>query len=222
MELSLLLVGYLILGVIFGIFCSYLADKKGHGGGAWFVLGFLFSFLALLVLIGLPSEREASREQGSTPGQPTDSTGSPSPSPQPRNFRQCPHCIQEVHELATACPHCQRDLPEVERCSYAACGRIINPTDDRCEDDEGNPFCDRLHMRVEHCSYEACGKTINPTDNHCKDDDGNPFCSRWHRDRERYRMQQEHPISTRIGRVAIIWLLLVVAALALLVLISGG
>lgn len=35
-------------------------------------------------------------------------------------------------------------------------------------------------------------------------------------------MQQEHPISTRIGRVAIIWLLLVVGALALLVLISGG
>ena len=186
MELSLLLVGYLILGVIFGIFCYYLADKKGHGGGAWFVLGFLFSFLALLVLIGLPSEREASREQGSTPGQPTDSTGSPIPSTQPRNFRLCPHCIQEVHELATACPHCQRDLPEVERCSYAACGRIINPTDNRCEDNEGNLFCDKSHMRVEYCSHKACGKVIETTDNHCKDDDGNLFCSRWHRDKERY------------------------------------
>ena len=212
------LVGYLILGAIFGAFCSYLADKKGHGGCAWFVLGFLFSFLALLVLIGLPSEREASREQGSTPGQPTDSTGSPSPSPQPRNFRLCPHCIQEVHELATACPHCQRDLPEVERCSYAACGRIINPTDDRCEDDEGNPFCSkehmrlaarssalpttdvkttretpsatRSHMRVEHCAYKNCGKVIEPTDNRCEDVEENPFCSREHRGRERYRMMQ--------------------------------
>ena len=180
MEISLLLVGYLVLGVIFGIFCSYLADKKGHGGCAWFMLGFLFSFLALLVLIGLPSEREASREQGSTPGQPTDSTGSPSPSPQPRNFRLCPHCIQEVHKLATACPHCQRDLPEVERCSYEACGKIINPTDNRCEDDEGNPFCDISHMRVEHCSYEACGKVIQPKDNRWKDDEGNPFCSESH------------------------------------------
>ena len=223
MEISLLLVGYLVLGVIFGFFCSYLADKKGHGGCAWFLLGFLFSFLALLVLIGLPSEREASREQGSTPGQPTDSTGSPSPSPQPRNFRLCPHCIQEVHELATACPHCQRGLPEVERCSYEPCSKIINPTDDRCADDEGNPFCDASHREVEYCYYGDCGKVIEPAiDNRCEDDEGNPFCSEWHRDSYRYRMQQEHSIVARIGRVAIIWLLLVVVALALLVLISGG
>lgn len=221
MELSLLLVGYLISGVIFGFFCSYLADKKGHGGCAWFVLGFLFSFLALLVLIGLPSEREASREQGSTPGQPTDSTGSPSPSPQPRNVRLCPHCIQEVHELATACPHCQRGLPEVERCSYEPCGKIINPTDNRCEDDEGNLFCDKSHMRVEYCSYEACGKVIEPAiDNRCEDDDGNPFCSEWHRDSNSNR-QQEHSISARDYRIAIIAVLSVVAVIALAALFSG-
>lgn len=187
MELSLLLVGYLISGVIFGFFCSYLADKKGHGGCAWFVLGFLFSFLALLVLIGLPSEREASREQGGDPWQLADSPDSPGSAPQkPPSFRQCPHCIQEVHELATACPHCQRGLPEVERCSYEPCGKIINPTDNRCEDDEGNLFCDKSHMRVEQCTYKNCGKVIETTDNHCKDDDGNLFCSRWHRDKERY------------------------------------
>ena len=187
MELSLLLVGYLILGVIFGIFCYYLADKKGHSGGAWFWLGLFFSFLALLVLIGLPSEPGASREQGGDPWQLADSPDSPgSASQKPPSFRQCPHCIQEVHELATACPHCQRDLPEVERCSYEPCGKIINPTDNRCEDDEGNLFCDKSHMRVEYCSHKACGKVIETTDNHCKDDDGNPFCSRWHRDKERY------------------------------------
>ena len=221
MEISLLLVGYLVLGVIFGIFCSYLADKKGHGGCAWFMLGFLFSFLALLVLIGLPSEREASREQGSTPGQPTDSTGSPSPSPQPRNFRLCPHCIQEVHELATACPHCQRDLPEVERCSYAACGRIINPTDDRCEDDEGNPFCDASHREVEYCYYGDCGKVIESAiDNRCADDEGNPFCSEWHRDSDRHGMQQEH--SGGEFKIVMIIVLVLAAVLLLLVLISGG
>ena len=149
MEISLLLVGYLILGVIFGVFCYYLADKKGHSGGAWFWLGLFFSFLALLVLIGLPSEPVASREQGGDPWDLADSPDSPgSASQKPRNFRLCPHCIQEVHELATACPHCQRGLPEVERCSYEPCGKIINPTDNRCEDDERNPFCSKEHMRL--------------------------------------------------------------------------
>ena len=224
MELSLLLVGYLVLGVIFGIFCYYLADKKGHSGGAWFWLGLFFSFLALLVLIGLPSEPGASREQGGDPWELADSPDSPgSASQKPPSFRQCPHCIQEVHELATACPHCQRGLPEVERCSYEPCGKIINPTDNRCEDDEENPFCDASHREVEYCSYGDCGKVIEPAiDNRCEDDDGNPFCSEWHRDSYRHRMQQEHSIFARIGRVAIIWVLLVVAVLVLLAVLSGG
>ena len=56
MDILTFILLYLGSGVIFGFFCAYLADQKGHSGGAWFVLGLLFSFLALLVLIGLPSE----------------------------------------------------------------------------------------------------------------------------------------------------------------------
>lgn len=148
--LPIILLMYLISGGVIGIFCSYLADQKGHSGSAWFVLGFLFSFLALLVLIGLPSEERPPQEQG---GGLVQSAGSPvgagSAPRQPRSIRLCPHCIQEVHELATACPHCQRSLPDLERCSYEPCGKIINPTDDRCEDDEGNPFCQESHMRCQ-------------------------------------------------------------------------
>ena len=78
-------------------------------------------------------------------------------------------------------------------------------------------------MRVEHCTYKNCGKVIEPAiDNRCEDDDGNPFCSEWHRDSYRHRMQQEHSIVARIGRVAIIWVLLVVAVLVLLAVLSGG
>lgn len=202
MEIFLLLLVYLISGVIFGAFCAYLADQKGHSAGAWFFLGLLFSFLALLVLIGLPSEQRPSREQGGAPrssttpepyrrpspvqggtlGQSAGSPGGAGSAPgQPRSVRLCPHCIQEVHELASACPHCQRSLPEVERCSYEPCGKVINPTDNRCEDDEGNSFCQESHRGVEHCSYKACGKVINPTDDRCEDDEGNPFCQESHR-----------------------------------------
>lgn len=202
MEIFPLLLVYLISGVVIGFFCAYLANQKGHSGGAWFVLGLLFSFLALLVLIGLPSEQRPSRTQGDAPlssttpepyrrpsrtqggalGQSTARPGSPgSASQKPRSVRLCPHCIQEIHELASACPHCQRSLPEVERCSYEPCGKIINPTDNRCEDDGGNPFCQEAHRRVEHCSYKACGKVIEPTDDRCEDDAGKPFCNESHK-----------------------------------------
>ena len=201
MEIFPLLLVYLISGVIFGAFCAFLADQKGYRGGAWFFLGLLFSFLALLVLIGLPNEQRPSREQGGAPrssttpepyrrpspvqggtlGQSTARPGSPGSAAQnPNSVRLCPHCIQEVHELASACPHCQRSLPEVERCSYEPCGKIINPTDNRCEDDEGNLFCHESHMRVEHCYYQPCGKVIEPTDDRCEDDEGNPFCHESH------------------------------------------
>lgn len=65
--LPLILLGHLIFGVVMGGFCAYLAEEKGHSGGAWFVLGLLFSFLALLVLIGLPNERGSSREHSGAP-----------------------------------------------------------------------------------------------------------------------------------------------------------
>lgn len=207
MEIFLLLLVYLGSGVVIGAFCAYLADQKGHSAGAWFFLGLLFSFLALLVLIGLPSEQRPSREQGGAPrsskyhpravsetipkqgGTLGQSAGSPvragSAPGQPRSVRLCPHCIQEIHELASACPHCQRGLPEVECCSYEPCGKIINPTDDRCEDDEGNPFCQESHRGIEHCYYRACARVIEPSiDNRCEDDEGNPFCSELHRDRQ--------------------------------------
>ena len=187
MEILLIILPlYLISGVVIGLFCAYLAVQKEHSAGAWFVLGLLFSFLALLVLIGLPSEQRPPQEQGGAPGQPAGSpVGAGSAPRQPRSVRLCPHCIQEVHELASACPHCQRSLPEVEHCSYEHCGKTINPTDSRCEDDEGNPFCQESHRGVEHCSYKACDRVIEPSiDNRCEDNEGNPFCSKWHRDRQ--------------------------------------
>lgn len=126
------LILFLVYALVFGFFCAYLAGEKGRSGGAWFFLGLIFGILALLVLIGLPSEQRSS--MGTFRSEDVD-------------LRLCPHCIQEVHERATACPHCQRDLPELEHCSYAACRKIINPTDDRCEDDEGNPYCGGLHRQ---------------------------------------------------------------------------
>ncbi len=50
---------WLILGATTGCFCAWLARERGRNPGGWFVLGFFFSFVALLTLIGAP-DRHAS------------------------------------------------------------------------------------------------------------------------------------------------------------------
>ena len=39
---------------IFGGFCAFIAKEKKRDSFGWFILGFLFSFIALLALIAVP------------------------------------------------------------------------------------------------------------------------------------------------------------------------
>lgn len=41
-------------GLIFGVFCSYIAGQKNRNRFSWFVLGYLFSILAMLTLVAVP------------------------------------------------------------------------------------------------------------------------------------------------------------------------
>ncbi len=43
-----------IIGLIFGLFCSVKAKEKNRATQEWFVLGFVFSFFALVILSLLP------------------------------------------------------------------------------------------------------------------------------------------------------------------------
>lgn len=45
---------FIIQGVVFGLFCSYIAKEKNRNGKNWFFLGFLFSILAIFALIAIP------------------------------------------------------------------------------------------------------------------------------------------------------------------------
>ena len=45
---------FLLNAIIFGSFSAFLAGQKNRDKVAWFVLGFLFSLLAVIVLVGLP------------------------------------------------------------------------------------------------------------------------------------------------------------------------
>ena len=49
------LIGYGIYGIIFGISCSWLATQKGRSGGNWFFVGFLLGIIGLLLIAFAPS-----------------------------------------------------------------------------------------------------------------------------------------------------------------------
>ncbi len=50
--------GFFILYIVFslftGVFCSQIAKQKGYGAFRWFMAGLLFSFLALVSILGMP------------------------------------------------------------------------------------------------------------------------------------------------------------------------
>ncbi|MBA4312191.1 MAG: hypothetical protein C0417_06135 [Chlorobiaceae bacterium] len=46
---------FLIQAIIFGSFCAFIAREKNRYSIGWFFLGFLFSLIALLALIAVPT-----------------------------------------------------------------------------------------------------------------------------------------------------------------------
>ena len=47
----------LILALMFAFGCRAIAKRKGRGGIRWFILGFLFHILTLIVIALLPDRR---------------------------------------------------------------------------------------------------------------------------------------------------------------------
>ena len=47
----------IFLFVITGAFCSAVANEKGYNAFWWFILGFLFSFVALIAIVGMPDRK---------------------------------------------------------------------------------------------------------------------------------------------------------------------
>jgi hypothetical protein len=52
---------FVVVGVIFGGFTGWVAEENGRSGLTWFVLGFLFTFLALISLAIAPTKRRDER-----------------------------------------------------------------------------------------------------------------------------------------------------------------
>ena len=51
----------IIQGFFFGLFASYIAAQKNRDTLNWFILGFLFSLLALLAIVGIPALKDTDK-----------------------------------------------------------------------------------------------------------------------------------------------------------------
>lgn len=54
--MELILVPILAVGIVFGVFCGWVAAQKGYGPMNWFILGVFFSLLALIAIAGAPTK----------------------------------------------------------------------------------------------------------------------------------------------------------------------
>jgi hypothetical protein len=93
----------LFLWIAVAAITAYLAHKKGRSAGAWFALGFLFSFFALIAVwmvapLGFDDAKsqEIARKFGVS-----------------SRYRKCPSCAEIVRREAVKCKHCTSDLEPV-------------------------------------------------------------------------------------------------------------
>ncbi len=91
MELAFLWLGLAVAAGVVG-------SSKGRSGFGWFLLGLLFSLIALIIVACLPSKRAMIIQNG--------------PTPTPRTHVKCPDCKELVLMDARVCKHCRcRLLP---------------------------------------------------------------------------------------------------------------
>ncbi len=56
-----ILIGIVFWGIVFGAFCAFLAKQKNRDTGAWFLLGLLFSLIALIAIAASPVRQKESK-----------------------------------------------------------------------------------------------------------------------------------------------------------------
>ncbi|MBM4167401.1 MAG: hypothetical protein FJ218_10860 [Ignavibacteria bacterium] len=93
----------IIQAIIFGTFCRWLATQKGYDGMLWFLLGFLFSVLALIAIAGAPTKVDKDNVFVTT-----NSYGNSNSSD--NKIWQCPKCGNKNEPSLFICKKCNYSL----------------------------------------------------------------------------------------------------------------
>jgi hypothetical protein len=130
----------LLCGLVTGTGAGVIASNKGRSGFGYFLLGFFFSIVGLLIAIGMPALNAAG-----TPRQlrandlvvchacrrphradaiscPSCGVGAPDPH---AHEKKCPACAEWVLQEARKCKHCGEDLGAAVVSKATASGRPL-------------------------------------------------------------------------------------------------
>ncbi|MBM3298038.1 MAG: zinc ribbon domain-containing protein [Candidatus Aminicenantes bacterium] len=84
----------LVLAALLGLIPANIAKKKGYSFGLWWLFGFLFFILALIIALVMKS-KTAPGLQAVADVQAT-----------PPGMVKCPHCQSNIVPQAAVCPYC--------------------------------------------------------------------------------------------------------------------
>lgn len=79
-----------VFWLVITLLTAYIAGAKRRNWFLWLIFGAIFSLLALLAVIGMPTKQPSRRAQLES-----------------GKVRECPACRELIHAQASKCPHCQ-------------------------------------------------------------------------------------------------------------------
>lgn len=84
------MVELLLICLVTGIAAAVIGSSKGRSWFGWFLIGFFFNVIGVLVAIGVASKRPVVVADA----------------PPTRNLKKCPHCAELILLEASKCKHC--------------------------------------------------------------------------------------------------------------------
>jgi len=81
----------MVFWLVVAVATAMVANSRGRSGFGWFILGGMFSLIALLVVAVLPSQKTMPRDPNA---------------PSPDTHVRCPDCREFVYKDARKCKHC--------------------------------------------------------------------------------------------------------------------